>query len=159
MPKYVPDTGDVVWMDFDPCVGNEQQGNRPALVLSSKKHNETSNRMVCCPLTTRGGKYTSGYDSDEIITYYDNKTGKQVESIVLVDQIKSQDWKERHVMGCYARIPASELLKVQRKVTEFLELQKTSKSSWCTLFKAAGVGAAMAIGAVELVAPEKCTIM
>ena len=31
---YVPDRGDVVWLEFDPQAGHEQAGHRPALVLS-----------------------------------------------------------------------------------------------------------------------------
>ena len=31
---YVPDIGDIIWLDFDPSAGHEQAGHRPALVLS-----------------------------------------------------------------------------------------------------------------------------
>ena len=35
MPRvYVPDTADVVWLEFDPQAGHEQAGHRPALVIS-----------------------------------------------------------------------------------------------------------------------------
>ncbi len=30
--RYVPERGDVVWLQFDPQVGHEQAGHRPALV-------------------------------------------------------------------------------------------------------------------------------
>jgi mRNA interferase MazF len=30
---YVPETGDLVWLTFDPQAGREQGGRRPALVL------------------------------------------------------------------------------------------------------------------------------
>ncbi|HEY6343058.1 MAG TPA: type II toxin-antitoxin system PemK/MazF family toxin [Bryobacteraceae bacterium] len=29
---FVPDTGDLVWLTFDPQAGREQAGRRPALV-------------------------------------------------------------------------------------------------------------------------------
>ncbi|HBT9880678.1 TPA: toxin MazF, partial [Klebsiella pneumoniae] len=29
---YIPDAGDIVWMDFNPQAGHEQAGHRPALV-------------------------------------------------------------------------------------------------------------------------------
>lgn len=32
--SYVPDRGDVVWIDFNPQAGHEQAGRRPAVVLS-----------------------------------------------------------------------------------------------------------------------------
>jgi transcriptional modulator of MazE/toxin, MazF len=31
---YVPNTGDIVWLQFDPQAGHEQAGHRPALVIS-----------------------------------------------------------------------------------------------------------------------------
>ena len=32
--SYVPDRGDIVWLQFNPQAGHEQAGHRPALVLS-----------------------------------------------------------------------------------------------------------------------------
>ena len=32
--RYVPDMGDLIWVDFDPTKGSEQAGHRPAVVLS-----------------------------------------------------------------------------------------------------------------------------
>jgi len=34
MSSYVPDRGDLVWLEFTPPAGSEQVGRRPALVLS-----------------------------------------------------------------------------------------------------------------------------
>lgn len=31
--KYIPEQGDLVWIDFDPQIGREQAGRRPALIL------------------------------------------------------------------------------------------------------------------------------
>lgn len=31
---YMPDAGDIVWLNFTPQTGREQAGRRPALVLS-----------------------------------------------------------------------------------------------------------------------------
>jgi len=51
MPKsYVPDAGDIVWLQFDPQAGREQAGHRPALVLSPAAYNVKTNLMLCCPL-------------------------------------------------------------------------------------------------------------
>jgi len=40
MAAYVPDAGDIVWLDFSPQTGHEQAGHRPAVVLGpgSFKH-------------------------------------------------------------------------------------------------------------------------
>lgn len=35
MPRaYVPDAGEVIWLEFDPQAEHEQAGHRPALVIS-----------------------------------------------------------------------------------------------------------------------------
>ncbi len=36
---YVPDRGDIVWLQCNPQAGHEQAGNRPALVLSPASYN------------------------------------------------------------------------------------------------------------------------
>ena len=36
---YVPDRGDLVWLEFTPQKGSEQAGRPPALVISPKAYN------------------------------------------------------------------------------------------------------------------------
>ena len=36
---YIPERGDVVWINFDPQMGHEQAGRRPAVVLSDQIKN------------------------------------------------------------------------------------------------------------------------
>lgn len=50
---YVPERGDIVWLDFDPVLGHEQGGHRPALVISPLAYNKTVGLMLCCPMTTK----------------------------------------------------------------------------------------------------------
>ena len=38
--KYIPERGDIVWLNFNPQTGHEQKGKRPALVISPKEYNE-----------------------------------------------------------------------------------------------------------------------
>ena len=49
---YVPDAGDIIWIDFDPQAGREQSKRRPALVLTDSKYNRASGLCVVCPLTS-----------------------------------------------------------------------------------------------------------
>lgn len=37
---FVPDRGDVIWLQFNPQAGHEQAGRRPALVISPQSYNE-----------------------------------------------------------------------------------------------------------------------
>ena len=45
---YVPEAGDIVFLDFDPQVGHEQAKRRPALVLTGQRYNRASGLAVVC---------------------------------------------------------------------------------------------------------------
>ena len=53
MARYVPEAGDIVWLNFTPQAGHEQAGHRPALVLSPAAYNDKTSLMICCPMTTQ----------------------------------------------------------------------------------------------------------
>ncbi len=84
MALYVPDTGDIVWLTFDPRTGHEQAGHRPALVLSPERYNSARGMMVCCPMTSR----IRGYVFEVVVS-------RLPPSVVLADQVKSVDWRVR----------------------------------------------------------------
>ena len=44
MVAYVPDAGDIVWLNFTPQRGHEQAGRRPAVVLSPKGYNQRTDQ-------------------------------------------------------------------------------------------------------------------
>ena len=49
----VPRRGDLWWVDFSPTRGHEQQGDRPAFVLSDTRFNEgPAGLIISIPLTT-----------------------------------------------------------------------------------------------------------
>jgi mRNA interferase MazF len=83
---YVPDRGDIVWLQFNPQAGHEQAGHRPALVLSPANYNRLSGLMLCCPMTSK----KKGYPFEVVIA-----DAPEQESVVLADQVKSLDWKVR----------------------------------------------------------------
>ena len=82
---YVPEAGDIVWLEFDPQAGHEQAGHRPALVLSPAAYNVKKGLMVCCPLSTKAKGYPF-----EVLTQVDGQEG-----VVLSDQVKSLNWRVR----------------------------------------------------------------
>ena len=103
-PSYVPDAGDLVWLQFDPQAGHEQAGHRPALVLSPAPYNGKTGLMVCCPLTTR----IKGYPFEVAIA---GKPG----SVVLADQVKNLDWRARQAVH-KGRVSPAELAEVRAKL-------------------------------------------
>ncbi len=82
--SYVPDAGDIVWLQFTPQAGYEQAGHRPAVVLSPVLYNGKTGLMLCCPMTTQ----IKGYPFEVPIA------GKPP-SVALSDQVKSLDWRAR----------------------------------------------------------------
>ncbi len=45
------EAGDIVWVVFDPVVGTEQGGRRPAIVLTDAQYNSLYPRSIVCPIT------------------------------------------------------------------------------------------------------------
>jgi mRNA interferase MazF len=84
--SYVPETGDIVMMDFDPQAGREQGKRRPALVLTDQRYNRASGLAVVCPLTSKRKPYPFALPVEV----------DEVEGAVLVDQLKSLDWASRN---------------------------------------------------------------
>lgn len=108
--RYIPDRGDIVWLDFNPVLGHEQGGRRPALVLSPKKYNIKTEMALCCPVT----KSIKGYSFEVEISI-----GKE-KSAILVDQLRSLCWFDRN---CHflMKVSESQLLEIQDKVFELIE--------------------------------------
>ena len=50
---YTPDSGDIVWITFNPQAGHEQAGRRPALVLSPAAYNGKVGLAILCPITSQ----------------------------------------------------------------------------------------------------------
>ena len=85
--NYVPDCGDVIWLNFDPQAGHEQAGHRPALALSPKAYNGKTGLCLVVPITNQG----KGYPFELTLPPACQTTG-----VVLCDQIRSLDWKARN---------------------------------------------------------------
>lgn len=85
--KYIPERGDIVWVDFNPTRGHEQARRRPALVLSLKQYNEKRGMMIACPMTSKVKQYPFEVGL---------KAGK-LNGAILTDQIRSLDWRTRKV--------------------------------------------------------------
>ena len=83
--KYIPEKGDIVWVNFDNEFGHEQKGRRPALVLSSSIYNSRSRLALVVPITSK----TKSYPLE--VTF----SGNKIKGYILSDQIKSYDWHNR----------------------------------------------------------------
>lgn len=50
--RYVPEQGDLVWLNFDPSSGKEMMKRRPAFVISRKAFNEHTKMAIVAPITS-----------------------------------------------------------------------------------------------------------
>ena len=85
--KYIPERGDIIWLNFNPSSGHEQKGKRPAIVISPKGYNEKVGLGLFCPITSK----TKNYPFEVKIE------NEKITGVVLTDQIKSLDWKTRKI--------------------------------------------------------------
>ena len=82
--NYVPEKGDLVWLDFNPQAGHEQKGRRPAICISQKKYNQKI--ALFCPITS----HIKGYPFEIVL---DNHS---INGCILSDQVKNLDYRQRH---------------------------------------------------------------
>jgi len=85
-PAYIPDRGDLVWLEFTPQTGSEHAGRRPALVISPKSYNKKVGLGLFCPITSK----VKGYPFEVLLPESSGVVG-----VVLADQLKSLDWRAR----------------------------------------------------------------
>ncbi len=104
--NYVPDSGDIVWLNFTPQAGHEQRGKRPALVISPKIYNEKTSLFICVPITSK----IKGYPFEVPIP-----KGLEVKGVILSDQIKSLDYKVRDATFI-CKLPDKNLKEVKKRI-------------------------------------------
>jgi mRNA interferase MazF len=104
--SYVPDAGDLIWLDFDPQAGHEQAGRRPALVLSSSQFNQRTALAFVCPVTSK----IKGYTSEVLLP-----PGLPVYGAVLCSHMRSVDWDVRNP-ALIGKAPSDVLLAVRAVV-------------------------------------------
>jgi mRNA interferase MazF len=85
--KKIPERGDIILCNFNPTVGHEQSGLRPALVLSASDLNSLTNLATVCPITSksRGNLFDVKLDS------------KNTKGIIMVYQITTIDFVTRKI--------------------------------------------------------------
>jgi mRNA interferase MazF len=86
MPRYIPKKGDFVALSFDPQIGHEQKGRRPAIVVSNDLFNSRTGLAIVCPITStdRGFPFHLAVPANARLTGF-----------VMVEQVKSVDYVKR----------------------------------------------------------------
>ncbi len=108
MARYVPEAGDIVWLNFTPQAGHEQAGHCPALVISPAAYNGKTDLMIFCPMTTHVKNFP-----------FEVAIAGEPPSVVLADQVKSLDWRIRKARRKSAVSP-EELAEVRAKIVALI---------------------------------------
>ena len=86
--KYIPKQGDIVFLDFNPTKGHEQNGKRPAIVISNNVFNINTKMVVLCPIST---------NIKEFPTHYILEDSKKIKGSVFCEHIRSIDYEKRNI--------------------------------------------------------------
>src|SRR5438270_4686187 len=95
-PVYVPDSGHLIWTDFDRTKGREQAGRRPALVLSPAAFTENTGLAIVCPITSR----VRPFPTSVVLP-----SGMPVSGEILTSHIRSIDAQARSIRYAGATVP------------------------------------------------------
>jgi mRNA interferase MazF len=108
---YLPEAGDLVWVNFDPQAGQEQARNRPALVMTGSAFNTATGLLVACPVTRTDRPWRTRVPL----------TGTETIGFVMIEQVKSVDWQARGA-AFIERVPRSLFDDVKSRIATMLDL-------------------------------------
>lgn len=109
--KYIPKQGDIIFIDFNPTVGHEQKGKRPAIVVSINVFNDHTGMIMVCPITS---------NIKDFPTHYTLEDTKKIKGAVLCEHIRSVDFLSRNVRFI-EKASENDLLSVQMLINACLE--------------------------------------
>ncbi len=85
---YIPEQGDIVFLEFDPRAGHEQKGKRPALVVSNNTYNQFTRIAMVCPITNTNRNFPLHMELDE---------RTKTTGVIMCEQVKALDIYARNV--------------------------------------------------------------
>ena len=106
--------GHIIWLDFDPQIGHEQKGRRPALVVSNETFNKFSNLAIVCPITNTNKDHPFHVKLDE---------RTKTKGVILSDQARTLDIKARNY-EVIEKVHDEILLEVIDIINGFIEVEK-----------------------------------
>ena len=111
--RYVPQAGDLIWTDFDPRVGREQSGRRPALVVSPADFCRVTEFAIVCPITSR----IRPFGTSVVLP-----PGLSVSGEILTSHVRSIDTVARPISYAGATVPTATLDDVRSKLAALIGL-------------------------------------
>jgi mRNA interferase MazF len=108
--NYIPDRGDIVFLDFNPIKGHEQRDYRPAFIISPAGYSDRSSLALFLPITSQ----QKGYPFEVLLP-----EDLQTHGVILADQIKSLDWQARQIKFIET-VSATVIAEVQAKISPLI---------------------------------------
>lgn len=108
--------GDIVLVDFRPVRGHEQDGMRPALVMTDASYNAASSYVVVCPITSNTRPWPFKMPLPD---------GLKVRGFVMLDQIKSID-RRRRVLRFIDQVPNAVMRDYRDRLATLLKIAPTN---------------------------------
>jgi mRNA interferase MazF len=119
--KWVPERGEVIWINCNPQAGREMRDRHPLLVLSPCNFNERTSLVIGLPMTT------AAYNADNPFAIAVGRTPKSDDqsavSYVLCHQPRSFNWRVRRAEPHpLVRITNSAFARVCARLNQIIEI-------------------------------------
>ncbi len=109
----MPNSGDLIWTDFDPGRGREQSGRRRALVLLPDAFTDNTGLAIVCPITSR----VRPFPTSVVLP-----PGLPISGEILTSHIRSSDITARPVRYAGAAVPNDVAQLVRGKLGTFITI-------------------------------------
>jgi mRNA interferase MazF len=109
---YIPEQGDIIFLEFDPQAGHEQKGRRPAFVMSNNTFNQFTKIAIVCPITNTNRRFPLHVPLDE---------RTKTTGVIMCEQAKSLDITARNA-SFFEKAPKDILEEVVDILIGFVEL-------------------------------------
>lgn len=113
MSAFIPDAGDIIWTVFDPTIGREQRGRRPALVVSSRDFFIATLFVIVCPITSRVRPFPTSVVLPD---------GLPVAGEILTSAVRTIDGQVRLIDSAGCRISPALAREVRRKLMALITI-------------------------------------
>jgi mRNA interferase MazF len=110
---YLPDAGDLVWTDFDPTLGREQAGRRPAVIVSPAAFTLNTGLAMVCPITSRIRPFPTSVVLPE---------GLPILGEILLSHLRSIDTRARAFQFAGAAVPPKTAREIRAKLSALITI-------------------------------------
>lgn len=111
--EFLPEAGDLIWTDFNPTLGREQPGRRPALALSPRSFVLNTGFVFVCPITSRIRPFPTSVVLPD---------GLPIAGEILLSHLRSIDIQARPIHPVGAAIPPETARQVRSKLAVLIAI-------------------------------------